>query len=258
MKNLLIMKNLVALFSLFLVLLSCKKEQNEMPDPVVQEEVPKTGILEFEFQNTILGENIELNTGKYINSNGDTLSISKLKYYISNIVLKNSSDNWEEKDSYHLIDELDKNTSNFTMNADVGEYDELLFSIGIDSLHNLSDSTNGDIDPGTGMFWGMTFNYRFLSMEGMYGSNLDNGYVFHIGGNEHYKNTVHNLSLIPVIVREGETTKVSISVNMLSIFDSPNVIDLTQVNNITVPEGASVISGNYAENMFVVERVENL
>ena len=47
----------------------------------------ETGQLKIEFDNRAGEEDLELNTD-YINSNGETFRVSKLNYYISNIILR--------------------------------------------------------------------------------------------------------------------------------------------------------------------------
>lgn len=246
------MKNLVILFSLVVVFFSCRKEQPDIPEPIVVQ--PSKLIINI--KNVVDGQPVVFNEKKYISANNDTFSLSMLKYFLSNFKFKNTNgDVWSAPESFHFIDEKDESTFTFEMQPPKGNYTEMEFSVGIDSINNDGNVSLGDIDPGTGMFWGMLLNYRFMSVEGNFGKN--GGYVFHLGGNEHYKTYTINLTSNPIKTEYGKTTQIHIITDLMSLYNFPNVIDLSKINNVVTPEGAFELSENYGTGMISIDKIEN-
>ena len=89
-------KSLLYLIVLATVLSSCKSDD----DMTTTEE---TGILKLMIQNFAGESELALNTN-YITENNDTISISTLKYFLSNFMITDTMGMTEiETNSYHLI-----------------------------------------------------------------------------------------------------------------------------------------------------------
>ena len=65
----------------------------------------KTGTVKISFINTVKGKPMELRSTEYKNPFDETYTITKFKYYISNVGIAFPHGMYSEMDSYHLIDE---------------------------------------------------------------------------------------------------------------------------------------------------------
>lgn len=129
-------------------------------------------------------EKLELD--KYYNFNtNDSIRITKLKFYISNVaLLKNGKVVWKESNSYHLIEMENVATLTLLKALPSMDYDKIRIGIGIDSLTNVSGAMGGDLDPTKGMYWTWQSGYINFKLEGNCNiiKNRNNDYQLHLGG----------------------------------------------------------------------------
>jgi hypothetical protein len=130
---------------------------------------------------------------QYTTFTGTKVSLTRLKYYISNIQLVRTDGTvWKEEKSYHLIEMNEESTDIFQISLKAlpeGNYSKLYFSIGIDSLANHTGDQEGALNPDYGMFWMWETGYTFFKVEGYY--QMETGkrgaMVYHIGRDECYR-----------------------------------------------------------------------
>src|SRR4051812_45343517 len=120
-------------FILYTILLSVFSQLHPMPA------VQRQAQIELRFSN-FAGDKIISPDSTYINSFGETYSIQRLKYYITNIELLNTKagKRYAVPESYFLVDESDDQSKTITVAAPSGDYDAVSFLLGVDSLHNVS------------------------------------------------------------------------------------------------------------------------
>lgn len=182
------------LMAFSLTLFSCKKDSETEPeiDP------NKKGMVEIKFDNIYGQDDFALNT-EYTNAVGETFTVDMLQYYISNIILK-TEDGREyvvpQAESYFLIKEHDAETQKIQIpNVPEGNYNEITFTIGVDSLRSTMEPEDrtGVLDigvegAGKEMYWRWNSGYIFFKMEGSSSvieptDNNPNGrFFYHIGG----------------------------------------------------------------------------
>src|SRR5687767_43546 len=84
---------------------------------------------------------------QYTTFNGAKVSLTRMKYYISNIQLvRTDGIVWKEEKSYHLVELNEESSSRFRISLKgipEGRYLKLSFSIGIDSLANHTGDQEG-------------------------------------------------------------------------------------------------------------------
>jgi hypothetical protein len=136
------------------------------------------------FVNTVNGSKIVFNDSSYTNSFGEKYTISKLRYYVTNMSLQSGNSGIKEQDSYHLIDESKPGSRVINFLVPEGDYSSIQFLLGVDSLHNVSGAQTGDLDPANDMFWTWNTGYVMAKMEGNSSSSsqVNNKFEFHIGG----------------------------------------------------------------------------
>ena len=265
------MKYIFRLFLLNLVIItiSCSKDNSlkkETQDPAIPKPVDniKYGSVRINISNLVGNEIISLNDSIYTNANGDSFTISKFKYYLSNFTLRNANGELHRQtESYHLID--CQKGSNFTMLIDsvpVGTYNAMNFILGVDSTRNTSGAQTGALDPALGMFWSWNQGYIFLMMEGFSPNSTapNNMITYHLGGFTQPYNCIRNVNpsfgALDLVVTENNSSKIEISADVLRLFDTPTVIKFAQTSEGMGGPIAVTLSNN-AVNLFKVLDIEN-
>jgi hypothetical protein len=240
------------------IISSCRKKD----DPALVNPTTKdTGKVYLEFFNAVGGNNLSLNNQWYKNEHGDSFTVSKFNYYISNVALNSSagSSNYTEPDSYHLI-EHSSAASNMAFNMPgipAGKYKSVTFMIGVDSTRNVSGAQTGALDPQLGNFWSWHSGYIMLKFEGKSpkSPNADGSVILHSGGFSGPNSVLKTVTLdFPneVEVSKVSTPHIHLQADLLKMFKSPNVIDFSQTATIHMPGAdAKKLSDNYV-NMFSV------
>lgn len=143
------------------------------------------------FQNRIL----QLNAQNYMQN--DTLTIETMKFYLTDITFyKESKPVGTTHKKYHLID-FETPASLILQIYIPQHYDAITFTIGVDSLTNVSGVFGEDLDPTNGMYWTWQTGYINFKMEGksQHCTSRNKRFQWHIGGYQHPYNTIRQVKL---------------------------------------------------------------
>ena len=229
--------------------------------------------LSIEFDNIAGTANLQLNTGIYSNAAGEQFTVSKLKYYISNISL--ISTNGEaytvpHDSSYFLIEEGVKDR--VMIQVPEGEYAALRFTLGVDSLRNTMDVSRraGVLDPAgdaADMYWGWNSGYIFFKLEGNSPASTAaaNKFQYHVGGFGGYSTaTTNNLRSFTIDLSErgnakpraGRIANIHLMADILKVLNGSTNMSFATVSMIHSPLGAVPLANNYKQ-MFQHDHTEN-
>lgn len=159
--------------------------------------------------------------------NKQQLTITNLKFYISNFSLyKNGLLQYTWKKKHHLIDINNPLTTIWQLDSIEGDFDEIKFQLGIDSLTNVSGALAGDLDPTKGMYWTWQSGYINFKIEGNYldSNQVNDVFEYHLGGYLPPFQTVQNIS-IPCNSRN----EIKIAFDLDLFFRSSETVKLTRV-----------------------------
>jgi len=221
----------------------------------------KTGTVKIVFNNTVSGIPLILDSAKYKNIFGESFTVTKFKYYISNISLENKSDKQAENESYHLADARDSNSLNFSYPVAAGKYNDLVFLLGVDSIRNCSGAQTGALDPMNDMFWTWNSGYVMVKLEGQADSSKAmHRMEYHIGGYKGGENVVQRIILhptTPIVISEGKETIISIETDIAKWWQTIDKISIAENPVCTTPGSlAKRIAVNYS-NMFAIQNISN-
>ena len=157
-------------------------------------------------------------------------SIDNCKFYISDVhLLKSNQTVFNEENSFHLIDLLKENYSfSFKLPPTV-DFDQIQFTLSIDSLTNVSGALDGDLDPTKGMYWAWQSGYINFKLEGQDPQSpaRDNQFQFHLGG------------YLPPFLAAQKITMNCKSLDVISIefdaYEFLKTIDLSELNTVMSP-----------------------
>lgn len=253
------MKNRVLSFcfwgAVILFISSCQKT------PAIEE---KTGTVKVTIKNTVKGNPMVLNTGTYTNPFGEQYSISKFKYYLSNVSVTGNTIN-PVNGRYYLIDQSIPASLSFSFPAPVKTYASVSFMIGVDSTRNVSGAQTGALDPLNDMFWTWNSGYIMAKMEGNspQSSVVNNKVEYHIGGFSGTNSVLKNIGFIitnPSVlidVREGKTSEIFIEADFDKWWQGVFNLKIAVNPVVTTPGNlAKSISDNYA-GMFSITEIKN-
>lgn len=253
----------------FWFIVSCKKESTPPEFSATDK-----GSIEIEFDNVAGGEDLALNTGVYTNAAGESYSITKFNYYISNIILKNENGTdyvVPQDDSYFLIQEENEATHVAELeNIPAGNYTGISFTVGVDSAKCAApvEERTGVLDPAAGgadMYWSWNSGYIFLKMEGTSAASATGDFMYHIGGFGGYSSaTINNIKTISLTIPGGgkATVRTDITPEMHLLTDAKKVLDGT--TNVSIASNSMVMFADYSVNiannyasMFTIDHVHN-
>lgn len=255
---------LIGLFAI--LLLSCSKDDegssltNKQP-----------GMVKIEFDNSINGDDLILESTYYSKGNNEKYSISDIKYIISNIVLINEEGAeyiYPKDDSYFIINE--KNGPSMVLNLSqipAGNYKQIRFGFGVDQakyLQGASGQGNLLVDAeAEEMMWAWQAGYRFLKLEGNYKVGTDNTetfYKYHIGSHgstlDNYKEVTLNLPM-PAFVEKDKLPTIHVVSDLAKIFDGVHSMTINTNPQIMVNPDLSPKVAENVSHMFMVHHVHN-
>lgn len=256
------MRRLFGLLFALSGLIACQT-QNDVPTSV--------GSLQLTFDNRVGSNDLALGTGTYQNKAGEAFTVTRFDYFVSNIRLlraDGSAYTVPQDDSYFLVREADPTSQVITLNnVPAGDYTQLEFMVGVDSLRNTADISKrtGILDPAgshtSGMYWDWNSGYIHLKLEGTspqapLDATGNRNFRYHIGLFGGYQaRTLNNTRLVRVPIsvngeglRTGEAIKSSvvISTDAGKLFDGPTPISIATYPDVMVSPISATIANNYA------------
>ena len=194
----------------------------------------------------------------YYNQLNQPYTITKFKYYLSNIILTSKKGMKSKNKEVFLIDEENSSSEEIILSKiKKGVYDSISFIIGVDSLRNCSGAQSGALDPINTMFWTWNTGYIFLKLEGKSPLSSASGKIieYHIGGYKDPVNAIEKVQLAlsyPLDFTKGNEQTISVNVNIAEIFRVPTEIDFSKLPSVTDTKNALLISRNY-KDMFSIK-----
>ncbi|MDR6193442.1 hypothetical protein QE357_000494 [Siphonobacter sp. BAB-5404] len=254
------------------VLSSCTKET---PSPVTAGD---TNDVILEFDNRVGAQKLVLGETTYQTGTGESFTVSTFNYFISNVSLKKTDgSSIKFPNQYFLIRQVDNKTWEPVLkNVPAGDYQEVTFTIGVDSAKSVSPvaERTGVLDEGSygedGMYWGWNSGYIFLKLEGTSPTAPANGagirrFQFHVGGFGGMTGaTVNNLRTVTLpfpqnqlaTVRKNIAPTIHVITNLQKLFSGKTTVKIADTPAIHMPAAAVPLANNYV-NMFTVDHTHN-
>jgi hypothetical protein len=213
------------------------------------------GVLSISFLHYVDDRPMELDNAVYKNSLGQNFTVTKFKYYISNIQLQKKDGKMISLPGYYLVDEEEPASKKISLkDVPAGEYISLHYIVGVDSLHNCSGAQSGALDPVNAMFWTWNTGYIFLKLEGKAESSTAPGKIieYHVGGYKKPSNCIREVVLninTPLTITKDNASVLEIKVNAAELLRTPATVDFSKLPSVTDQKNATMIADNY-EDMF--------
>lgn len=230
-------------FLIFMIItvmfISCKKDTIISTDNSTLSSLYSSANILIIIKNNNLS--ITIDSLNNINAAGNIYSTHNVNFYISNISLKRDDGFTYTNNSIFYIDPnvIGKTTLQLD-SIPKGNYTELSYLIGIDSLRNIDFGIPTTMD-NLNMAWptAMGGGYHFMKIEGHY---LDTnytlqGFAIHLGKN----NNLVNVSINKILNQQNNLHNYSLTFNINEIFTTPYLYDLNLDNNYTMSDSVAMI-----------------
>lgn len=268
------MKQYILLLAILTGAASCSKDNTTpTPDPT------ETGTIVLEFDNRVWQDDLILNNQQYRNGSGETFTISKFSYFVSNfrfITATGQVYTVPQDSSYFLISEENKSSAFHTLtNIPAGDYTQVKFMIGVDSTRSTMDISKrpGVLDPAEGaadMYWAWNSGYIFVKLEGGSPASTDAQKLFryHIGlygggfnGGARTLNNTREVTLtIPnngkAVVRKDRKAQIHFFADAMKMLSGSTNVSFAVNPNVMVTPFSEKIADNYTQ-MFNIDHVHN-
>lgn len=177
-----------------------------------------------------LDEIIKLDTNYQSHSEG-TIKFKTLKFYLSDLkILDRGEIIFIDPVKFHLVDLEDNNSLSIPFPAGKSsQYSTISFTLGVDSITNVSGIYGGDLDPIHGMYWTWQSGYINFKLEGSHSTfqSESKDFEFHLGGYQYPFNAMQEISLA---TKGGQINEIK-----LDLLEFMNDVDLAQRNHIMSP-----------------------
>ncbi len=259
------MKNFkIALLALISILaISCDNDDDDAMALTGSGEVSVT------FDNGYAGNDLLLGTTNAANSNGETLTVTRLSYIVSNFSLIDVDGNeyvFPKDDSYFIINQEADLDDISLPNIPAGAYTTLKFGVGVDDeKYQQGGEGQGNLwtrAEENNLTWSWTAGYKYINYEGTFTSATvtdETDFKVHLGRLGDQVNYEEVTLALPtnVTVSDEMDSNIHLKIDASKILASiHNLLLSDQAVLMTDPEKAPLIAENTA-TMFVVDHVHN-
>ncbi|MBD81422.1 MAG: hypothetical protein CL840_21065 [Crocinitomicaceae bacterium] len=222
------------LIVLGVLLLGCSKEQyNKTP----------ASSIEIRIDHSVDGQELTMDKIMYSHPGGYAYSVTKLKYYLSDIKLIKSGGSVSVS-KFIYIDALNPETYLFHL-PENSSFNAIEFTFGLYEQINHHDSlplTNENLK----MIWPdeMGGGYHFMKLEGHYapGNDAEKGYTMHLGAN----NFQFKVRLNTAFTLNNSRKQLVLNMNINEWFKNPVLYDFEKDGNYSmgIPENMKLLQNN--------------
>ncbi len=196
----------------------------------------------------LMGEQVLYLDSNYKLGSADSIQITALKFYISDVEFWNNDSLLNtEKKSYHLIDIT--NPESFFLQFDlpfINAYNQIKFKLGIDSAAHAAGAMSGALDPLNGMYWTWQSGYINSKIEGFYiEQGVKKVFQFHLGGYQNPFNALQELTL-----KVQSKAILPIAFDLMPFFQ---LIDLKNRHHIMQPSSEAVLFSRNLKKCFTLK-----
>jgi len=204
----------------------------------------------------VVGEKNWTPEAVYTNALGETFSIDKCLFYLSNFALQTSSGKWYPiKESYFLVNISDSSSLQISLPGNITDVVSIQFLLGVDSAKNVSGIQSGVLDPARGMFWTWNTGYVMAKMEGSSPVSPMPGkkFTYHVGGFAGEQN-VAKLIQLAIEKKSTEQHRILLQADLLSWFNGTSPLSIAAHPICHVPGIlANQIANNYQFQFRVIQ-----
>ncbi len=257
------MKKIVLLFFALIPFLACDND-DDTTTPVVESDVSINFTQSFDGQSITANEFSNL---EYTNENGEQLSISRLRYLMTDIVLTDSDGIETVIADYNFVDvgESTGAVLDAPTKFEQGDYT-------LSMRFGFSDADNNGVYPDlNALSWGVPAplggGYHYMQMEGVYINSeaVNTNYQFHTiraAQNPGDDVTLTDTSIavnLGTITIDGSATTIQVNMNIENWYKNPNLWNLNELYTMLMPNyDAQILMNENGQDVFTLGTVTTI
>jgi hypothetical protein len=247
---------IILLLAISFLLYACAEDNDDNITPTVTTSFNFT----HNWNETAVTSN-DFNTIQYTNENGESLSIEKLRYLISDITFTKSNGEQIVINDYNLVDLTNDDNLTYSPNVEIptGTYSNVSFTFGFDN----NDNIDGEYQDLNSASWNVPAmlggGYHYMQYEGKFINEdaVETGYAYHAiravdrsdPDNLVFQDTFFNVDLGAVILSNNATFE--IKMNIAEWFKNPITWNLNDLHSMMMPNfDAQVMIHNNGQSVF--------
>jgi cytochrome c peroxidase len=226
--------------------------------------VASAATLQIEITPKVSGENLQPASLRYQTSAGETFSITRVSYLVSDFQLQRNDGSWlEASHSVAWLDFAQNRNSIWLEKIPAGEFCSVRFLVGLDTNLNHADiatfPAGHPLNPNlNGLHWSWQGGFVFLALEGLWrnaAGELD-GWAYHLARDTN----ATRITLAAPLVITNET-KLELDFDLASLLNAPRPLSFARDGSSTHSRDGDPISAALAANLpgaFRVRRISPL
>ena len=185
----------------------------------------------------------------YTTSKGEKLIINRFQFYVSGLnAITNKGDTIQLSTEHFLVRIADSSSTVIQLNRPHQSIQKIIFTIGVDSIRNVTGIQTGSLDPSLGMFWTWRSGYIMAKMEGVseQANTAGKRFTHDVGGFQYPHNAVRQI-VMNLPVHANLLTGITVDTDMHKWFNGKHSIQLAK-NPVCHSPGklAMQLADNYA------------
>ncbi len=220
--------------------------------------------LRIEITPKVNGELLQPASFRYQTSSGETFSITRVSYLVSDFALQRDDGTWLEFSN--SVQWLDFNENRNTVrlgNIPTGQFRTVRFLVGLNT--NLNHAAISQFPPGhalnpdvNGLYWGWQGGYIFLALEGLWRNSAGelDGWAYHLARDT---NAVRVVLAAPLQITNE--TKVELDFDLAVVLNAPSPLSFARDGSSTHSRDGDPIAAALVKNVagaFRVHRVSQM
>jgi len=220
--------------------------------------------LQIEITPKVSGENLQPASLRYQTSAGETFSITRVSYLVSDFALQRSDGSWLEISNSVAWLDFDQNRNSIWLEKiPPGEFGTLRFTVGLNTNLNHADiakfPASHPLNPNVnGLHWSWQGGFIFLALEGLWrnaAGELD-GWAYHLARDT---NATRITLAAPLVVTNE--TKVELDFDLANLLNAPRPLSFGKDGSSTHSRDGDPISAALVANLpgaFRVHKITSL
>jgi cytochrome c peroxidase len=221
-------------------------------------------MLQIEITPKVSGEKLQPASLRYRTSAGETFSITRVSYLVSDFGLQRNDGSWLEISNSVAWLDFDRDRNSIWLeNIPAGEFRTVRFTVGLNTNLNQADAATfpagHPLNPNlNGLHWSWQGGYVFLAMEGLWrnaAGELD-GWAYHLARD---MNAVRVTLAVPLVITHE--TKMELDFDLAAVLNAPRPLSFARDGSSTHSREGDPISTAIAANLpgaFRVRRISSL
>jgi hypothetical protein len=251
------MSRLILLSALYLWLAFLPEKAISQPKKVPQ----PNGKVNIIFRHLVGKQPLVLDDSSYVNPFGESYSLRKFKYYISNISFF-SAGKIVSKNNYYLVDQSIAGSMQLPLQLPENRYDSIRFLIGVDSLMNTAGAQSGALDPLNDMYWTWQSGYIMQKLEGSSPQSkvVNNKVEYHLGGYGGVNKTQRWIAFKfkeskPLQVKKGQISSIIIEADINKFWQGSKAVSINENPVCSTP---GMMTNQLADNFSSMFSLKNI